>query len=117
MKNLFKQHYPVVKRELRNFNETCSRLSKEFENNMPGNLRVLEERLENAKWHMVICKYLDLCRDEEKKFIDLLYFQKNSLIDVSIIFPLSLRSCHEWREKTLKNLLLMAARDGLLEIC
>ena len=116
MKNLFKKYYPIVKKELRNFNANRFELSRAFAKISYDDLSANQKWIETAKWHMLICKYLDMCRDEEKKFIDLLYFQRNSLTDVSVIFPLSLRSCHEWREKTLKNILLLAADEGLLAI-
>ena len=118
MKNLFKQYYSVVKQELKNFEANGKELAKKFaqSGSSPYDPKSLSSILKTVKWHMLICKYLDICRDDEKKFIDLLYFKGHPILEVGLILPLSPRSCHEWREKTLKNLLLMAADEGLLGI-
>ena len=100
--NLFKKHYPVVKKELRNFKEN------------PEPPKSDGEKLNKVKWNTLICKYLELCNDEEKKFIDLLYFKNHPILEVGLIFPLSPRACQEWQENTLKNILLMAAGEGLI---
>ena len=117
--NIFKKYYPIVKERLRNFKEK----PEEIPVNIGGGERpengigALEDRLTAQKWDLLIRKYLvNICDDEERKFIGLLYFRKNPLIDVGIIFPLSIRACQEWREEILKNLVLLAAREGLIEI-
>jgi len=100
--NLFKKYYPVAKRELKNYRENAS----------PAG--TAEEKLNKLKWNVLISKYIELCDDEQKKFIDLLYFKNHPILEVGLIFPLGLRTCQEWREKTLKNILLLAAGEGLL---
>ena len=116
MKNLFKQYYPLVKQELKNYQANGKELARKFaQDNAPYDAKALSERMKMVKWHMLISKYLDICRDEEKKFLELLYFEGHPILVVGMILPLSARCCHEWREKALKNLLLMAADQGLLE--
>ena len=99
--NLFKKHYPAARRELWNYNN-------------PPDAGAPEQKPDSLKWNKLICKYLDMCGDDEKKFIDLLYFKKHPILEVALMIPMGLRTCQEWREGTLKNVLLLAAADGLL---
>lgn len=102
--NLFKKYYPVVKNELKKYKPIPENTSEEFQS------------ADGAyKWNMLIHEYLERCDDEERKFIDLLYFKNNPICDVGIIFPLSIRACQEWREEILKNLVLLAANNGLMD--
>ena len=66
------------------------------------------------KWNRLINKYLEMCDDDHKQFIDLLYFKKHPILEVALMIPMGLRTCQDWREGTLKNVLLLAAAEGLL---
>ena len=111
--NLFKQHYNTARKELWNFKNPAAPNAKAGAEDADG-LKVLEGKLNSLKWNRLICKYLALCNDDEKKFIDLLYFKKHPILEVALMLPMGLRTCQEWREGTLKNVLLLAASDGLI---
>jgi len=68
-------------------------------------------------WEFVLSDYLYRCCDEEdRKFIDLYFFKKKSVVAVSGIFGLCDRGCQEWREEILKNLSGLAIQTGLIYI-
>ena len=108
--NLFKKHYPTARKELWNFkNPVAASVSAGTDD-----IGALEGKLNSLKWNKLIHEYLDMCDDDQKKFIDLLYFKKHPILEVALMLPMGLRTCQEWREGTLKNVLLLAAADGLL---
>ena len=110
--NLFKKYYPVARKELWNFKNPPT--ADADVNSDTDGLKALEARLNSLKWNRLICKYIDMCDDDQKKFIDLLYFKKHPILEVALMIPMGLRTCQEWREGTLKNVLLLAASDGLI---
>ncbi len=108
--NLFKDFYKEVKTILFKYGEVLNDYSKSISNDSKYNLKENE-------WFDLIQIYLDkFCDDEERNFIKLLYFKKKSITYVSQNIYISERTCQEWREEILKNIIGLAIQEGLIKI-
>ena len=120
--NIYKQQYSSIKQQLKIFGEKIElkrfasevRYSSSFwERNY---MRIVMDNSQSA-WDKLFFEYMYFgCNSEERKFIDLLFFQCQKIVYVSVNFPLSERACQEWREEVLKNLAGLAIQYGLLRI-
>lgn len=112
--NIFKHKYSVIKLRLRDFGGNL----KNVQYDAAYWERIMDSfRESDDLWGRLLSEYIFRCCDElERKFIDLYFFKKNKLIFVSQVINLCERSCQEWREEILKNLILLVVHNGLMRI-
>ena len=111
--NIYKRLYSVLKEKLFEFGKKIKAVQYD-----DAYWRLICDGFEKEtvkSWEVLLGGYIyNCCNEEDRKFIDLYFFKKNSLMYVSTNFPLSERACQEWREETLKNLIGLAVQEKLL---
>ena len=120
--NIFKQKHGTIKEELKIFGTQIRYNSVDpkvkytasfWERKYIGELISKNEQT----WSFVFTKYLYLgCDYEERKFIDLMFFQCQKIVFVSFNLHLCLRSCSTWELRILDNIAGLAIQANLLYI-
>ena len=114
--NLFKSLYPMVKEELFKFGKSLKDIQTD-NGYWAAQLNSLTTNPTSTAWQILLSAYLyKYCDEEERKFVNLYFFEKQSLVKVSINFPLSDRACQNWCEEILKNIIGLALEQQLASL-
>lgn len=118
--NLFKTKYNTIRQQLRIFGEESNckivdpevRYSAAFWQNRYFNETICSNQ---NTWSYLLSEYMHFgCNYEERKFIDLMFFQCQKIVFVSFNFHLSERACQTWRTEILNNIAGLAIQSDLI---
>jgi len=113
--NIYKHQYSTLKEKLFEFGKTIG--SYRYDDRYWKSAALKSKKNAPGSWESVFSDYIyRCCNEEDRKFIALYFFKKESVIAVSGGIHLSERGCQEWREEILKNLGGLAVQAGLLYI-
>ncbi|MCL2860943.1 MAG: hypothetical protein FWE22_00810 [Firmicutes bacterium] len=112
--NIYKYHYKSLKDKLFKFGRKINLIK--YDDFFWEMIHNSFDEGENP-WEYLISEYLAFCcNEEDRRFINICFFRKNSMAYTSQNFPLCERSCQEWREEIFKNLIGLALQRGLMII-
>lgn len=120
--NIYKQKYSTIKEELKIFGTQNNYYLLDSKVKYSASFwkkKFISESGRNNKqtWSYVITEYMNFgCNCEERKFIDLMYFQCKKIVYISFHLHLCERSCYSWGREILNNLAGMAIQSKLLYI-
>lgn len=112
--NIFKQKYRCVRERLKIF-------GKKYRGVLPSTRDCADfwteelHKAERDSWDYVCLAYLtNFCSDEEREFVDAVFFQEQNTVAVGERFYMSERLCYFWSETILKDIIALAAECGLI---
>ncbi len=114
--NIYKGKYGIVKNELYAFGRKIG-----MDNAIIYTHKYWEKKflsLRNDKtWEYVITAYLAFwCSEEERKYIDSMFFRRENVIYICSQLHLGERSVYIWRDQVLTDLIGLAVQSGLMKI-
>lgn len=113
--NIYKGKYGIVKNELYTFGKrVCTNSKFHTQEFWEGKFMLLSD---GNTWEYVITAYLAFwCTDEERVFINCVFFERESIKSVSMALYLSEAACHAKKEKIMDCILGMAMQCGIVNI-
>ena len=113
--NIYKHQYSALKEKLFEFGKTIG--SYRYDDRSWKSIACKFEKSTSGSWESIFSDYIyRCCNEEDRNFIALYFFKKESVVAVSGGIHLSERGCQEWREEILKNLGGLVMQAGLLHI-